>query len=152
MLHWLQGLHLFEGGRSLRLEVQLATCFINPNTNKAQFLPFHKEHTGLYDPHIKRGQTKAVSRRQDVTTEVAEVSSHLEEVTVPHLEVRTAHPGVHSFPWSSAGMAPFQHASVLQRTDGEIRLSRAGVSCTGASEGSSACNLVSSEGRRQLLV
>lgn len=72
----------------------------------------------------------------------AELSSHLEELTVPHLEVRTARPGVRSFPWSSAGMAPFQRASVLQKTDGEIRLSRAGVSCTGASEDSSACNLV----------
>lgn len=60
----------------------------------------------------------------------------------PHLEVRTARPGVRSFPWSSAGMAPFQRASVLQKTDGEIRLSQAGESCTGASEDSSASNLV----------
>lgn len=70
---------------------------------------------------------------------------------MPHLVVRTAHPGVRSFPWSSAGMAPFQRASVLQKTDGEIRLSRAGVSCTGASEGSSACNLFT-QGEEQTVI
>lgn len=61
---------------------------------------------------------------------------------MPYLEGHTAHSGVRSFPWSSAGMAPCQRASVLQKTDAEIRLSWAGVSCTGASEDSSACNLV----------
>lgn len=148
--HWMHNLHLFkQGGGILHLEVQLApkaTHFIDLNMNKVQFLPAHKEHTVLHYPHIKRGQRKTVYQRQDVTVErpfvFAQLSSHLEELTVPHLEVHTAHPVVHSFPWSSAGMAPFQRASVLQKTDGEIRLSRAGVSCTAASEDSSACNLV----------
>lgn len=53
----------------------------------------------------------------------------------------TDSPGDRSSPWSSAGRSPCLCASVLQKADVEIRPSRAGGNCTGASGGSSVCNL-----------
>lgn len=58
----------------------------------------------------------------------------------------TDSPGDHSSPWSSAGRSPCLCASVLQKADAEIRPSWAAGNCTGASEGSSACNLFGSSG------
>lgn len=68
---------------------------------------------------------------------------------MPHLEGCAARPGVCGFPCSSADVAPLQRASVLQKAAGEIRLSRAGESCAGPSEHSSANNLVTRERSRQ---
>lgn len=70
---------------------------------------------------------------------------------MPHLEGCAATPGVCGFPCTSADVAPMQRASVLQKAGGEILLSRAGENSAGATEHSSASNLVT-QGEEQAVV
>lgn len=123
--------------------------------HRAQVVPAHEEWTVSHCPWAKKNQIKALSPKtrrclqQRSFPFTAHGSLPPREAAMPHLEGCAARPGVCGFPCSSADVAPLQRASVLQKAAGEIRLSRAGESCAGPSEHSSANNLVTRERSRQ---